>query len=56
MAAFKFCVWFMVSAVLWLTLWARRLRKSDRQGTKDLFSASHQPVGNDAELSDNTHS
>jgi hypothetical protein len=34
MAAFKFCVWLMVFAVLWLTLWARQLRKLDRQGTK----------------------
>jgi hypothetical protein len=33
MAAFKFCVWLMVFAVLWLTLWARQLRKLDRQGT-----------------------
>jgi hypothetical protein len=32
--AFKFCVWLMVLAVLWLTLWARQLRKLDRQGTK----------------------
>jgi hypothetical protein len=34
MAAFKFCVWLMVLAVLWLTLWARQLRKLDRQGPK----------------------
>jgi hypothetical protein len=33
MAAFKFCVWLMVFAVLWLTLWAKQLRKLDRQGT-----------------------
>ena len=33
-AAFKFCVWLMVLAVLWLTLWARQLRKLDRQGPK----------------------
>ena len=32
-AAFKFCVWLMVFAALWLTLWARQLRKLDRQGT-----------------------
>jgi hypothetical protein len=31
MVAFKFCVWLMVFAVLWLTLWARQLRKADRQ-------------------------
>src|SRR4051812_35548672 len=30
-AAFKFCVWLMAFAALWLTLWARRLRKPDRQ-------------------------
>ena len=34
MAAFKFCVWLMVFAVLWLTLWVRQLHKLDRQGTK----------------------
>jgi hypothetical protein len=34
MAAFKFCVWLMVFAVLWLTLWARQLRKLDRNGAK----------------------
>jgi hypothetical protein len=33
MAAFKFCVWLMAFAALWLTLWARRLRKLGRQGT-----------------------
>jgi hypothetical protein len=33
-AGFKFFVWFMILAVLWLTLWARQLRKLDRQGTK----------------------
>ena len=32
--AFKLCVWLMVFVVLWLTLWARRLRKMDRQGPK----------------------
>jgi hypothetical protein len=34
MAAFKFCIWLMILAVLWLTLWARQLRKPDRQPTK----------------------
>jgi hypothetical protein len=33
-AALKFCVWLMVFAALWLTLWARQLRKLDRQETK----------------------
>ena len=33
-AAFKFCLWLMVLAALWLTLWARQLRKPDRQATK----------------------
>src|ERR1700746_368919 len=32
MVAFKFCVWLMIVAVFWLTLWARRLRKMDQQG------------------------
>jgi hypothetical protein len=27
----KFCVWLMALAALWLTLWARQLRKADRQ-------------------------
>lgn len=30
-AAFKFCWWLLVFVVLWLTLWARQLRKADRQ-------------------------
>src|SRR5262249_62229234 len=34
MAALKFCIWLLVLVVLWLTLWARQLRKLDRQGTK----------------------
>jgi len=34
MVVFKFCVWLMALVVLWLTLWARQLRKADRQGTK----------------------
>ena len=29
-AAFKFCFWLLVLVVLWLTLWARQLRKADR--------------------------
>ena len=33
-AAFEFCVRLMVLFVLWLTLWARQLRKLDRQATK----------------------
>jgi hypothetical protein len=33
-AALKFCVWLLVFAALWLTLWARQLRKPDRQETK----------------------
>ena len=32
--AFKFCLWFMVLAVLWLTLWARQLRKVNREDAK----------------------
>lgn len=34
MAIFKMCLWLMILVVLWLTQWARRLRKLDRQGTK----------------------
>jgi hypothetical protein len=34
LGAFKLFVWFLFLAVLWLTLWARQLRKLDRQGTK----------------------
>src|SRR5436309_9856357 len=32
--AFKVFVWLLILAVLWLTLWARQLRKPDRQDTK----------------------
>jgi hypothetical protein len=28
LASFKFCFWLMVFAVLWLTLWARQLRRT----------------------------
>jgi hypothetical protein len=31
MAIFKFCLWLLVLMVLWLTLWARQLRKLNRQ-------------------------
>ena len=31
MVAFKFCVWLMGVTALWLTLWARQLRKVDRR-------------------------
>src|ERR1022692_2909895 len=31
---FKLVMWFLFRAVLWLTLWARQLRKLDQQGTK----------------------
>jgi len=34
LAIFKFCIWVMILAVLWLTLWAGQLRKLDRHGTK----------------------
>jgi len=34
MGIFKLFVWLMILAVLWLTLWARQLRKLDRQGPK----------------------
>lgn len=34
MGVFKLCIWFLFLVVLWLTLWARQLRKLDRQGMK----------------------
>jgi hypothetical protein len=34
LGAFKLFIWFLILAVLWLTLWARQLRKLDRQGSK----------------------
>jgi hypothetical protein len=33
-AAFKCCVWLMASGALWLTLWARRLRKLQATGER----------------------
>ena len=34
MGVFKLFMWFLFLVALWLTLWARLLRKLDRQGTK----------------------
>ena len=34
LGVFKAFLWFLFLVVLWLTLWARKLRKLDRQGTK----------------------
>ena len=34
MGVFKLCLWLLLVIVLWLKLWARQLRKLDRQGTK----------------------
>jgi hypothetical protein len=34
LGVFKLSVWLLILVVLWLTLWARQLRKPDRQGTK----------------------
>ena len=31
MAVFKLILWLLILVVLWLTLWARQLRKVDRQ-------------------------
>ena len=31
MVIFKFCVWIMGLAALWLTLWARQMSKADRE-------------------------
>ena len=34
LGVFKLFLWFLFLAALWLTLWARQLRKSDREGAK----------------------
>ena len=34
LGVFKLFLWFLILIVLWLTLWARQLRRLDRQGTK----------------------
>ncbi len=34
MGVLKLFLWILVLIALWLTLWARQLRKLDRQGTK----------------------
>ena len=34
LGVFKLLLWFLFLAALWLTLWARQLRKSDREGAK----------------------
>jgi hypothetical protein len=34
LGVFKLFLWFLILVVLWLTLWARQLRKADRQGVK----------------------
>jgi hypothetical protein len=34
LGVFKLFLWFLFLAALWLTLWARQLRKLDRQATK----------------------
>ena len=34
LGVFKLFLWFLILLVLWLTLWARQLRKLDRQETK----------------------
>ena len=34
LGVFKLFLWFLILIVLWLTLWARQLRKLDRQETK----------------------
>ncbi|MBV8607916.1 MAG: hypothetical protein JO034_10710 [Singulisphaera sp.] len=34
MGVFKLFMWFLFLVALWLTLWARQLRKLDRQGAK----------------------
>jgi hypothetical protein len=32
LGVFKVAVWLLILTALWLTLWARQLRKPDRQG------------------------
>jgi hypothetical protein len=34
LGVFKLFLWFLFLVALWLTLWARQLRKLDRQGPK----------------------
>jgi hypothetical protein len=34
MGVFKLSIWLLFLVVLWLTMWARQLRKLDQQGTK----------------------
>jgi hypothetical protein len=34
LGGFKLFLWFLVLVALWLTLWARQLRKADRDGAK----------------------
>jgi hypothetical protein len=34
MGVFKLFIWLLILVVIWLTLWARQLRKLDQQGTK----------------------
>ena len=34
LGVFKLFLWFLFLAAVWLTLWARQLRKSDREGAK----------------------
>jgi hypothetical protein len=34
LCVFKLCLWLLFVVVLWLTLWARQLRKKAQQETK----------------------
>ncbi len=34
LGVFKLFLWFLILVALWLTLWAKQLRKLDQQGTK----------------------
>ena len=34
LGVFKLFLWFLILVVLWMTLWARQLRRLDRQATK----------------------
>ena len=43
MAAFEFCVWLMVLAVLWLTLWARQWQQGGgARASREWWSARRQ--------------
>jgi hypothetical protein len=34
LGVFKLCLWLMLVVVVWLTLWARQLRRTEQHATK----------------------